>query len=293
MITANTADGKADIAVYDSNVAVGKVNKAIITDAQTLTTGQKAQARANLGTLKIEDSNYAYEVIFNILTQTGFMILPIRQSYVLDISKFDPFKGTLIEEGKGYIYVPDNLVATYKTAWTTYADRIFGLTALTVVPEDMFKGNLLITSYPYKVTSVGQKGFMGCTNLKTIDLSGHADRMWNDAFKNSGLEGDFLNGCPSTGWNVFDGCTGITSMDFPVCNFIRGNTFAGCSSLTKIILRSETVAGSDGINPMTGTPIANGTGFIYVPDALVETYKLTTNWTVYASQIKPISELNE
>ena len=39
------------------------------------------------------------------------------------------------------------------------------------------------------------------------------------------------------------------------------------------------------------TAIENGTGYIYVPDSLVDSYKTATNWSTYASQIKPISEL--
>ena len=41
------------------------------------------------------------------------------------------------------------------------------------------------------------------------------------------------------------------------------------------------------------TPIEDGTGFIYVPDDLVNKYKSETNWCLYSSQIKPISELRE
>ena len=32
-------------------------------------------------------------------------------------------------------------------------------------------------------------------------------------------------------------------------------------------------------------------GYIYVPDALVDSYKKATNWVTYADQIKPLSEL--
>ncbi len=41
------------------------------------------------------------------------------------------------------------------------------------------------------------------------------------------------------------------------------------------------------------TPIENGTGFIYVPDDLVNKYKSHTNWCLFSDQIKPISELGE
>lgn len=42
-----------------------------------------------------------------------------------------------------------------------------------------------------------------------------------------------------------------------------------------------------------GTPIANGTGYIYVPSALIEDYKVATNWTVYADQFRAIEDYPE
>ena len=42
-----------------------------------------------------------------------------------------------------------------------------------------------------------------------------------------------------------------------------------------------------------GTLIASGNGYIYVPDELIEQYKTATNWSVYANQIKPLSEYVE
>lgn len=67
-------------------------------------------------------------------------------------------------------------------------------------------------------------------------------------------------------------------------------------SLTTVILRPTTLCNApyslvDSI--LNNTPIASGTGYIYVPDELVEDYKVATNWSELADQIKPISELEE
>jgi hypothetical protein len=40
----------------------------------------------------------------------------------------------------------------------------------------------------------------------------------------------------------------------------------------------------------TSTPIADGTGYIYVPAALVDTYKADSNWSVYENQIRAIED---
>lgn len=65
----------------------------------------------------------------------------------------------------------------------------------------------------------------------------------------------------------------------------------GCSALNTLIIRSDGVLPLTNVNALSGTPIASGTGYVYVKDELVETYKSATNWSNYATQIKGISEL--
>ena len=62
-----------------------------------------------------------------------------------------------------------------------------------------------------------------------------------------------------------------------------------CLALDTLIVRSSSA--TLGYMGLEGTPIANGNGYIYVPDADVETYKTATNWSTYANQIKGLSEL--
>ena len=70
-----------------------------------------------------------------------------------------------------------------------------------------------------------------------------------------------------------------------------------CTQLETVICRATTVPtmgstyGTYGI--FGGSKIASGTGYIYVPDDLVEDYKAATNWSTYAAQIKPLSEYVE
>ena len=81
-------------------------------------------------------------------------------------------------------------------------------------------------------------------------------------------------------------------------DYIGNKAFLGCSNLVAVILpysrieddlylTSPILLGTD---VFVDTPIANGTGFIYVRDALVDSYKTDENWSTWASQIKPLSE---
>ena len=67
---------------------------------------------------------------------------------------------------------------------------------------------------------------------------------------------------------------------------IGANAFNGCSALTSLVIQSPTMMTLASTNAFTST-----TCNIYVPDALVATYKAATNWSTLAARIKPISEL--
>ena len=82
----------------------------------------------------------------------------------------------------------------------------------------------------------------------------------------------------------------LTTANFPAATSINTYAFYGCSKLTSLTLSKNQVATLSSTTVFTGTPIANGTGHIYVPDHLVDQYKTATNWKTYANQILPLSQ---
>jgi hypothetical protein len=72
---------------------------------------------------------------------------------------------------------------------------------------------------------------------------------------------------------------------------LGGPVFYNARNLVALILGGDVLNPLTATNTFTGSGIAKGTGYVYVPDNLVDAYKAATNWTVYANQIKPISEL--
>ena len=71
----------------------------------------------------------------------------------------------------------------------------------------------------------------------------------------------------------------------------RQATYKENLGLNTLILRADTICTLSSTGALTNTPISKGVGYIYVPDDLVDSYKSATNWSVYANQIKGISEL--
>lgn len=75
---------------------------------------------------------------------------------------------------------------------------------------------------------------------------------------------------------------------------LPAQTFNVCSALTELILRkSNSICTLSNVNAINNTPIGKGTGYVYVPSALVYSYKGNTNWSAFANQIRAIEDYPE
>ena len=125
---------------------------------------------------------------------------------------------------------------------------------------------------PAGTTSIGIGAFQYCTNLALTELPA---------------------GITSIRVFTFYGCTNLALTELPSgVTSIETGAFNGCTKLSKFALPNITsVPTLSSTNAFHSTPIASGTGYIYVPNDLVESFKSATNWSTYADQIKAISEM--
>lgn len=105
------------------------------------------------------------------------------------------------------------------------------------------------------------------------------------------------NSITNIGQHTFSSCIHLEFADFANVTNIDAYAFLACSNLRTLVLRKnlvvQIVTTPSTLASFNDTPIANGTGYVYVPDNLVNTYKAHDRWSTYAAQIKPISELEE
>ena len=101
------------------------------------------------------------------------------------------------------------------------------------------------------------------------------------------------NRVTSIGANAFRNCATLTTAVFSETTSIGSNAFGDCIRLKTVVLSVNGGVSLSNTTAFGNTPITRGTGYIYVPDDLVESYKTATNWTVYAEQIKGLSQLPE
>ena len=217
---------------------------------------------------------------------------------VLD-SKMVNVEGTLEIYGSG-----EYDVSTYEkvniTPDTTIEDgmiqrditEIVNSTA-TKVGDKAFNSWTTLTSVKlYNITSVGTQGFYG-TKLASI-VAPKLKSIGNYAFQGCSLVELYLPELTTVSMDVFRNNTTLKKCYFPKINSITTNNFYGCTSLEAVIIdRTDKICTMGNVNTFSSSSVADGTGYVYVPDELVETYKSATNWSTYASQIKPLSELPE
>lgn len=106
-----------------------------------------------------------------------------------------------------------------------------------------------------------------------------------------------FDGYFNVGFSAFDSSRVKTIYLNALCDAIlklNDDTFCRTESLTKLVLNfndfSPIVTNSD---PFAMSAIANGTGYIYVPDNKVDYVKSLSGWSTHASQIRPLSEYVE
>lgn len=159
---------------------------------------------------------------------------------------------------------------------------------LATVSNYMFAGCSALSSVSIpNATRINQYAFQNCKDLISIDLN-DVTNIGNYAFSGSGIGTLEITDATSLGTYLCQGQrTGIVDQHTTVN--LASNRFNGANSLCHLILRSTTMCTLT-TNALTGTAIAAGIGWIYVPTDLVATYKEASNWSNYASQIVDISE---
>lgn len=139
----------------------------------------------------------------------------------------------------------------------------------TKLPTNIFRMKKSLKTINYPNAEIAETGALqGCSFLESVNLP-----------KLKSISSDGM------------GSTNILTLDFPQLETVAIRAFA-YTKLTALIIRSSTPCTATG-DPFLSSAIAKGTGYIYVPSALVATYKAATNWSLYADQIRAIEDYPE
>ena len=148
--------------------------------------------------------------------------------------------------------------------------------------EDCFNGCAYLASVSIpKVTYIGYRCFSGCTRLSSVSMPS-AEYITASAFVNcSSLVSVVLPSAVTLlDASAFSGCTSLELLDINLQgNF--SNCVAGCSNLSTIVLRANSVAPLAAVKAFNNTPFASSGsgGTLYVPQALISSYQSANNWS--------------
>ena len=213
-------------------------------------------------------------------------------------------QGKMASGGGGEDHLDDFLTNTL-TAIDSDVTKIvsygsYGRTALetvnlpkcTNIGSYAFRGCTGITSVDAPVaTEIATYAFYGCSKLADINAP-KVSTIGTYAFYKCGLRSVNFPVATGIAQNAFFQNENLEVADFGVANKINQAAFGNCSSLVALLLRRTGSICALGVasNAFSGSPIATGTGYVYVPAALVDTYKTATNWVNYATQFRALED---
>ena len=142
------------------------------------------------------------------------------------------------------------------------------------------------------ITTIGESAFLGVTSITAVNFPA-ALSVGMSAFQDcKALTAVHLPMVNTVSTSAFHSCISLEKLELPAVTFIAGSVFYGCSALEALILRKDGVC-TLGNNAFASTPIATGTGYVYVPAAQVDAYKTNSAWSAYAAQIRAIEDYPE
>lgn len=267
----------------------------------------------NLETVDLPEATYIGPISFHNCAKLKSVNLPKLQLLPPNL-----FTGALelteinLPEVTGELYAPED--DTFIQYWGPNEEQSQSGQYTTKIER------LILPKYTGRVM-IGFGQSLGCGGpLRELDLRSvtKIDTFAFDSFAN--LETVHLDACENLDGYTFDCCPKLQEInlpsikimsrgDFSCCDLLRrvelgenlvqiGSPFPQCPSLTTVIIRANQVPTLADAITTTGPTGAGTISFpsqatIYVKDELVDEYKAADGWILFASQIKPLSELQE
>lgn len=148
---------------------------------------------------------------------------------------------------------------------------------------------------PSTVTSIGQYSFANCDHMETFTATGAISTLGTYTF--NGASGHVMAlreiHMPNLGTGIAlnlnfgsttaaNACQHLEVCDIGKAKSIAANTFANCYKLQTLIMRRTSVTTCANVSAFLNTPLRGRSGLtakIYVPEALIDSYKAASVWT--------------
>ena len=148
---------------------------------------------------------------------------------------------------------------------------------------------------PSTVTSIGQYSFANCDGMETFTATGAISTLGTYTFNGASGHVMALREChmPNLGTSIAlnlnwgsttaaNACQYLEVCDIGKAKSIAANTFANCYALRTLIMRRTSVTTCANVSAFLNTPVRGRSGLtatIYVPSALIDSYKAASVWS--------------
>lgn len=171
--------------------------------------------------------------------------------------------------------------------------------SIDVLDDDVLMDSILdgsITEFrDNSLTSIQGNRFWGCEKLVTVELP-MLTEIPSRLFQDCSVLNVYIPSVTRIWALGFLVAHAMEKLDLPSVTRIGYMAFQYTYHLVALILRADSVCdleNSDAFyrSPIDGfTTFSGAMGYIYVPSALVNSYKSATNWSVYASQFRALED---
>lgn len=179
--------------------------------------------------------------------------------------------------------MPKNIRSYTDSRLVSFADGEFkGKTSLervdcinaTTVGKETFYGCTALEIFNTRDCSIGESAFEGCSSLKKVPL------------------------ITALSTKTFAGCTSLEVVRLGAAvSSIGTGAFVNCAKLKALCLLNPTSVAQVVVPDTTyfavvfgGTPIADGTGYVYVPSKMLSKYQSDAIWSQYSSQLRVLED---
>lgn len=148
---------------------------------------------------------------------------------------------------------------------------------------------------PASVTSIGQYSFANCDHMETFTAPGAISTLGTYTFNGASGHVMALREChmPNLGTGIAlnlnwgsttaaNACQLLEVCDIGRAKSVAANTFANCYKLQTLIMRRTSVTTCANVSAFLNTPLRGRSGLtakIYVPEALIDSYKAASVWS--------------
>lgn len=258
--------------LYDKLTAIADAIRVITDDTKQFSLDEMAQIIANIDvrryyTIRFLDGD---TVLQESLIEEGEMPVYTGETPEKDEHQFLGWKPEIVAVTSDCDYIADwKSMTSYTRNYIQRSFKTLNTSLITTMPEQSafaYNNQLTTVNLP-AVTTLGHNAFRDCSALLTATFAS----------------------AESAGSAVFYGCSSLRVIDFYSLKSINGSYFIeGSKQLKALILRGDTVVTLS--SSLGSNSNLSRSYFIYVPRALVDSYKSATNWSAYSSRFRALED---